>query len=463
MLEVRSTTAATFVDVDADGDLDILQGNDSGNNLVYYNDGHGNYSTTRAFYTDAPTRYGQAVADFYNHGRYDVAQGTTAYAAIVRSDGMDNFNNSESDVLKVGYDLRAGNYNTYSRDLDFADFDRDADLDVLVSNSSTPHRLYLSTVAVTQPDTAPAAPLNLGVLVAGSVVTLTWDAGSDAQTPAALLSYNLRVGTTPGGNETLSSVIVPGPGNAGQRRQYTLRGLAPGLYYWSVQTVDTAFARSDFAGEPTFTGTAPLRGVQVTPVTAAQLGALDATVVFTMRVTNTGAEADTFALTISGNSWTTTIPEATLGPLAAGDNADVPVSVQVPASAHTGQMDIASLTAVSLADGTKLASSTLTTTARDIGVALAPASGAQSGPAGSTVTYTLQVTNTGIATDTPIVMIGGALWPTDSTAVGSLPPDADTTITVTVRSRQVPRWAPEILRRSSSVHNAIFTNMPRAF
>ena len=114
VLEVRSTTAATFVDVDADGDLDILQGNDSGNNLVYYNDGHGNYSTTRAFYTDAPTRYGQAVADFYNHGRYDVAQGTTAYAAIVRSDGMDNFNNSESDVLKVGYDLRAGNYNTYS-------------------------------------------------------------------------------------------------------------------------------------------------------------------------------------------------------------------------------------------------------------------------------------------------------------------------------------------------------------
>ena len=267
----------------------------------------------------------------------------------------------------------------------------------------------------------------------GNVVTLTWDAGSDAQTPAALLSYNLRVGTTPGGNETLSSVIVPGPGNAGQRRQYTLRGLAPGLYYWSVQTVDTAFARSDFAGELTFTGTAPLRGVQVTPVTAAQLGALDATVVFTMRVTNTGAEADTFALTISGNSWTTTIPEATLGPLAAGDSADVPVSVQVPASAHTGQMDIASLTAVSLADGTKLASSTLTTTARDIGVALAPASGAQSGPAGSTVTYTLQVTNTGIATDTPIVMVGGALWPTDSTAVGSLPPDADTTITVTVQ------------------------------
>ena len=78
------------------------------------------------------------------------------------------------------------------------------------------------------------------------------------QTPAAGLTYNLRVGTTPGGNEILSAMAaasglrkVARLGNVNHRLQWTLKLPAAPFYYWSVQAVDGAFAGSPFAAEYT--------------------------------------------------------------------------------------------------------------------------------------------------------------------------------------------------------------------
>lgn len=85
---------------------------------------------------------------------------------------------------------------------------------------------------------------------------LSWDVSVDAQTPSAGLSYNLRIGTTPGGSEILSPLADAGSGyrhvvalgNAQQRTSWT-GVLEPGTYYWSVQAIDGAYAGSAFTEE----------------------------------------------------------------------------------------------------------------------------------------------------------------------------------------------------------------------
>ena len=92
----------------------------------------------------------------------------------------------------------------------------------------------------------------------GDLLTLSWNASSDAQTPAAGLSYNLRVGTTPGGCDIVPPMALRGTGyrqvvqlgNAQQRTSWTIRVsmvTSVATYYWGVQAVDGAWAGSRFA------------------------------------------------------------------------------------------------------------------------------------------------------------------------------------------------------------------------
>ena len=94
------------------------------------------------------------------------------------------------------------------------------------------------------------------MVITNDDVILSWSASSDAETPAAGLTYNLRMGTTPGGSDIVSPNaapngfrLLPAMGN----RQHTLSArihfpLNQRLY-WSVQAVDSAFAGSAFAPE----------------------------------------------------------------------------------------------------------------------------------------------------------------------------------------------------------------------
>ena len=106
-------------------------------------------------------------------------------------------------------------------------------------------------------NTVGPAPTGLRAAINGSTVQFSWNAGSDAETPAAGLTYNLRVGTTPGGSDVLSPNSdpvtgfrrLPQFGNAWERLSTTLTNLTNGFYYWSVQSVDTGLAGSPFAPE----------------------------------------------------------------------------------------------------------------------------------------------------------------------------------------------------------------------
>jgi hypothetical protein len=86
------------------------------------------------------------------------------------------------------------------------------------------------------------------------LVTFTWTAASDDHTPALGLSYNLRVGTSNGGDQVMPSMAAANGyrrvvqlGNAQERTSWTL-ALPPGPYYWSVQAIDGAFQGTPFAG-----------------------------------------------------------------------------------------------------------------------------------------------------------------------------------------------------------------------
>ena len=109
-------------------------------------------------------------------------------------------------------------------------------------------------------NTLPSAPDGLQVTTQGNAATLTWNPGSDVQTPTPGLTYNLRVGTTPGDLEIVSPMatatgyrLVPRRGNAEHNTRWTLKNLPPGTYYWSVQALDSSFKGSPFAQEGTFT------------------------------------------------------------------------------------------------------------------------------------------------------------------------------------------------------------------
>ena len=262
--------AADWGDYDSDGDLDIL--------LVGSDPECG--ATCNTFVGRVYRNDGGAFVDI-GAGVLGVASGAVAWG--------DYDNDGNLDILLVGYvwpdlgadvipvsqvyrnegsgtfsDIGAGLEGAWGGDGAWGDYDGDGDLDILLTGDAGGYagmlpvsHIYRSIGAPA--NTAPIAPTGLSVQTLGAEVTLSWAASTDAETPAAGLSYNLRVGTTPGGSEIMPAMAdattgqrrVVELGNAQQRTSWTLK-VPGGQYYWSVQAVDGAFAGSAFAPEQSF-------------------------------------------------------------------------------------------------------------------------------------------------------------------------------------------------------------------
>jgi len=151
-------------------------------------------------------------------------------------------------------------------------------------------------------------------------------------------------------------------------------------------------------------------------------------------VTNTGNCTDAFTVTVSGDVWPTALSITDTGTLTAGVGTDVVVTVTIPPTSSCGDFDTITVTATSQGDGTASDNSVLTTSANAVyGVEMMPPTDAKAADPGETVTYTLQVTNTGNCTDTFTVTVSGNLWATDvPTNVGPLASGAGTDVVITV-------------------------------
>jgi fibronectin type 3 domain-containing protein len=129
-------------------------------------------------------------------------------------------------------------------------------VDVLVSGmvgNNERARLYLSALPIND---LPSPPESLTFEADNEQLTLRWSPGKDSRTPEKALTYNLRAGTASLGENILSPLankdgkrLVVATGNTGAMLSKTFRGLPPGIYYCSVQTIDQALMGSSFSEE----------------------------------------------------------------------------------------------------------------------------------------------------------------------------------------------------------------------
>ncbi len=197
------------------------------------------------------------LADYNNDGRLDVALvgGFGAWEnrfRLFRNQGAFAFTEVNPGIEGTQFPVMA-----------WGDYDRDGDLDLLLSGipngaSGTNFiRLYRNNAAVS--NAPPSTPAGLMAAVEGSGVQLAWLPALDPNQDGGL-SYNVRVGRTNGGvdivapmaNLASGRLFLPQRGNAGLITAMPLTNLLAGAYYWSVQTVDNGFASSPFAAEQTF-------------------------------------------------------------------------------------------------------------------------------------------------------------------------------------------------------------------
>ncbi|MDM8008605.1 MAG: VCBS repeat-containing protein [Phycisphaerae bacterium] len=250
-------------DYDNDGDLDLAIAGDTGSmrvSNIYRNDGNGAFTDIEANLEGALV-CSLSWGDYDNDGDLDLAvagrrEGTysTTFSKVYQNDGNRAFTD-------IGVELTRVN----NCSLSWADYDNDGDLDLAIagyagSPTSAVSKIYRNDGSVF--NTMPTAPTGLSAASPSQYTgVLTWNAATDAQTPAAGLSYNLRVGTSPGDDDVYCGMAdlgsgfrrVPAVGNAQKRLSWTLRGLLPITYYWSVQAVDTAYGGSPWGTEAQLT------------------------------------------------------------------------------------------------------------------------------------------------------------------------------------------------------------------
>lgn len=287
-------------DYDTDGDYDIfLSGTDTygnSNGIIYRNDGNWIFTDIRANINKTGWLDRSQFGDFNNDARPDLLIGNKIY----RNDGNDNFTEIKTDYID-GIDPGDGHWSDINNDgileliskeydgitifkfnsvdsflidqrllvkgtIDIGDINGDNKQDIFTTGYYGTFNLRNMTSATNTP---PSPPINTSASIGDSgfySVSLRWSAGPDDKTPAKGLSYNLRVGSSSGGNNiyssmtstTNSSLLKPGMGNVCSDTTWFLRDLAPGTYYWSVQAVDNSGLASAFSTQKTFTILAPL-------------------------------------------------------------------------------------------------------------------------------------------------------------------------------------------------------------
>lgn len=109
------TRSVTVADMDKDGDLDIVVGNYNEQNFVYLNSG-ATFGVTRAFGTGHGAHFGVSVGDMDGDSNLDIIEGS-----IYFNDGVANFNRSHGLLIQV----------LLTDSMAVGDMDHDGDLDVV--------------------------------------------------------------------------------------------------------------------------------------------------------------------------------------------------------------------------------------------------------------------------------------------------------------------------------------------
>jgi hypothetical protein len=247
-----SYCALAWGDYDNDRDLDLALAGTPGSGFlsrIYRNDS-GMFTDIGAELTGV-AYCSLAWGDYDNDGDLDLV-----LAGLASPDRTARVYRNDAGVFS---DAAEGLLGVSSGALAWGDYDDDGDLDLALAGtpgSGAISRIYRNEGLLV--NSVPDAPTALSATNSGlGEVTLSWNAASDAETPADGLSYNLRVGTSPGDDDVFCGMAdlstglrrLPDTGNAQKMLGWTVKDLDPGTYYWSVQAIDTAFAGSAWAAD----------------------------------------------------------------------------------------------------------------------------------------------------------------------------------------------------------------------
>lgn len=257
-----SAGSSDWGDYDSDGDADLLiTGFDdmvSAQSFIYQNNGNLSFSKINAGLT--PVSLGNvAWADFDTDGDHDflltgkVDGCGTFVSQVYKNEGDQVFSAIFSGLTNAEYSYGS-----------WADYDGDGDLDIVLCGSGTAGsftKIFRNDSGL--PDFLPSVPQNLQSSLDGNSVILSWDKSTDTETPQDGLTYNIRVGTYPGGSDIVNASamddgyrLLTQAGNTALNNSWILYNLEQGTYYWSVQALDNSFAGSGFSDEAAFTITA---------------------------------------------------------------------------------------------------------------------------------------------------------------------------------------------------------------
>jgi hypothetical protein len=247
-------------DYDNDGDADLLV---TGSNDLNQD------SFTRIYRNDGNSTFVET-----DPGVMGIRQGDIVWTDLDNDGQLDIFMNGVRNSLQwIGYGyLDIGNEYVYADSIESlkyanilpADYDNDNDIDFFQSGRYA-YQDYRSTIFRNDypfPQTPPLPPTGLSASVDSSTVTFNWNPGSDAETPALSLTYNLYVGHSSTTDEHFTANAdmatgfrrIPAAGNMGQKTAFHM-DLPNGTYDWGVQTIDNSLKGSAFAQGGTFTVT----------------------------------------------------------------------------------------------------------------------------------------------------------------------------------------------------------------
>jgi hypothetical protein len=235
---LQGLSGMAWGDYNNDGNLDLVSAGSSFDSglvaSIWRNRGDGTFTNVQVI----PEMYGASWGDFDNDGLLDLATVNEFGGDIQRNMGSAGFTNIHLGAVTGGA-------------ISWCDYDNDNRLDFLDGNN-----LYHNDL--TSSNAAPTAPGGLGASAVGPLTILTWHPGSDDITPAIALTYNLRVGSTPGAE----NIFNPSSAANGKRRlarmgnvqngTNAILSLGSGLHYWSVQAIDGAFVGSAFSTNSSF-------------------------------------------------------------------------------------------------------------------------------------------------------------------------------------------------------------------
>lgn len=254
-----------FGDFDKDGDVDVLLFvPDENANATYFvflrNDGKGNFKK-KENYIEGLYEIRQSCADYDGDGLYEL---------YVTKKGDIGYTNAKL-LIHIAADLSLSTTSLpTSNYLFLADFNHDGITEqVYAKKIYSTNESYIGEEVANAPlegavvNTRPEKmePPVISYQANRNQIKITWQRGHDAQTSACDLTYELRIGSTPGGNDILCANALPDgtrrnllEGDMGRNLQYVFstNNLPEGTYYVAVQAIDAGRLGSEWSDEAVY-------------------------------------------------------------------------------------------------------------------------------------------------------------------------------------------------------------------